>query len=343
MPRSLLSALLVVLVASPVAAASGVPAVSYFTRESRGMAWVKLEDGKAPHVVTAFLAFGQPEVSWAHDGKKALVRISADEGETGDHLWEVSLPDGKSHPVTLPPLGETVDVGYDPQGRLLATTAQNEQSAKDPLKPVSQGHAAYFTFHGRKYALEAGFEGQPELEHAFRFEQGAWKLIETKVSTTGWDYGMRTKALDAYQQLGPRSGELRDKGPEVETVSDAGLKKRLTAIAPKLTSADGEWGRVKTSGGPLYIWRESGEFIYATNFMVWGDSLRRVSGLDIPNPSKLQFRSDAPTLRLVEPTVRAQYLLVADQGAGSHPRLYDTATRALMWSSNDATDACFWP
>lgn len=344
MPRSLLSALLVSLAAAPVSAASGVPTISYFTKESRGMAWVRLEDGKAPHVIAAFLAVGQPEVSWSRDGRKALVRVRADEGgQAGDHLWEVSLPGGKSHPVKLPPLGETVDVGYDPQGRLLATTARSEQSARDPLKPVMQGHAAYFKFQGKTYALEAGFEGQPELEHAFRFEQGGWKLIETKASTTGWDYAQRTQALDAYRQLGPRSGELRDHGPDVETVSDAGLAKRLTALAPRLVSRDGEWGRLKTPGGPLFIWRESGEFIYATNLMAWGQPPKRVSGLDIPNPKDFQFRSDAPTLRLVEPTMSGKYLLVADQSLGSHPRVYDTVSKSLVWSSNEATDTCFWP
>jgi hypothetical protein len=74
-------------------------------------------------------------------------------------------------------------------------------------------------------------EGIPALAHARRFEAGTWKRFETKPTTTGWDYALMERALDAAATLGPisvSSLEGRNGGIPV----DAAAQKMLNAYRP---------------------------------------------------------------------------------------------------------------
>jgi hypothetical protein len=330
---------------APAVASSPVPPLSVFKREARRTAWIALDGGSAQRVIATFPGVGQPEVGWRKDRKEAIVVLTPDVGAVA--AYRVALPGGACAPFALPRTGRVKQVGFDEVGRPVALTSESELGETGIRKPVKAGKAYYFAYAGKKFPIDPGAEGEPELEHAFRFENGAWKEFETKVSSTGWDYAMGTSALDAYDALAPRSPRQREQlAPELKDVEDKALAKRLNGVAGAFVDAEYSlWGRVATPSGPLYVLQEQGEFVHPTNVLVWGDGprLTRVAGLDVPNAKDYDFAHDRHGLRFVDLARRGDYLLVTTTGADGHPRLYDLATRRLVFSSDAFVDASFWP
>jgi hypothetical protein len=138
--------------------------------------------------------------------------------------------------------------------------------------------------------------------------------------------------------------------PEGDGVSDASLVEKLKPFlkAPHEAGddasgddassgdgdegADGEWRKLKCDGGPVLVWEESVEGLYATGLVLFMDGATPVK------PEKLSVgRDDAAA-----PMIRSGYLLLAGQD-GEDPHLYDVKARKLLWSSDSATATTFWP
>jgi hypothetical protein len=162
------------------------------------------------------------------------------------------------------------------------------------------------------------------LVHAYRRNGAQWTRIETRLSTTGWDYGLGMQNLDAFRKLGPRSIELA--APHAQ--GDSADLPSLAALSP--TGADGSWIFVGAGGARIYVWEITGEFAYTTGL---------IAGADAKPLSKLGFTdADLVALRTSGP-----HVLISAANVGTHPRLYEYPSAKLLFSSDTARAATFWP
>ena len=168
-------------------------------------------------------------------------------------------------------------------------------------------------------------EGIPALAHARRFEGGIWKRFETKPTTTGWDYALMERALDASATVGPISTTLlegRNGGAPVA----ADAQKMLDAHRPN--GEDG-FAAVDTSTVPVYFWQVSGEFAYSTGLIVTADGTELDTGFSSGEIVALQNRGP--------------FLLVTAPAIGAFPRVFDVKTKKTLFASETARGAIFWP
>lgn len=339
----LTSALLGTVAVAPAVAASAVPTLSYFKPAAGGFSWVRLDSGRVERPITTFKGRGAPIAAWAPGGRQALVWLNDWEHASPPMAWTVPLPAGTATALPLPSVGELKKLGFDKAGRLIALTLIDADDKGGPtLKQDPKG--SVLTFEGKRYQQPAGQEGMPALAIAYRREGASWKRTEIKLTTTGWDYAMETRALDAANTLTPDSTDLREE-KDLDAVQDPGLMKRLSALDPKVaTPDDGEWARLTTPGGPVFIWREAGEFLHSSNLLAWGPAAKptRIAGLEFKHSSPHVYRQGAPNLRLVSVTLRGNLMLVTD-GDGAYPRLFDTVTRKRVPVFEGAVGASFWP
>ena len=285
-------------------------------------------------------------VAWSPDGKKAILWLdpledgwkgtsaaNGDSGAGGDRLWLVTFATGKFDGLPRAPDGETIEVAFDGEGREVWVTSQE----------ISESDAQHGTteYHGEKFKLGDG-EGLPILAHAFRRESGAWVPIETKVSDDGTDISLGVRVLDTWKTLGPRSMDLLSGQPKTEEIQDEKLLAKLAPIVnPPLEAGEeeadrekleGEWRALRTDAGPVFVWEEDAEGLFATGLVVFpdGDAVAKAEKLDLS------------ALDAASPMVRGKYLLIAGQD-GEQPHLYDIAARKLLWADEKATGTVFWP
>jgi len=239
-------------------------------------------------------------------------------------------------PLPLPAIaGLTLEeLGVDDTGAVYALLQQELTEAETKGGTVTSG--------GESFDLSTISEGLPVLVHAYRREGSEWKRTETKLSTTGWDYAMGVKELETFGKLGPRSVELASALVQGEPVGAAEAK-RLKALLPKgTTSEDGEWVRLGAAGAEgtdggsggsgaarVTVWQVTGEFSYATGLVALG-------GKALP---KLGFTDGD----LVALATSGPYLLVSASNVGTHPRLYALPSGKLVFGSDTARAATFWP
>ena len=241
-----------------------------------------------------------------------------------DRLFEVDVAAGTAHEVPLPPRGDFDEFGFDAQGRLLALTLQHPTA--------EEMQAGEVRVDGQAVPLEAEGEGSAAVAHAYAWEGGAWKRIESKVTTEGADYSQGIDALKASKGLGYRSGEallarIQGDNEKRNAVLDA-----LRPLAPDLSATDGQWIRAGSGDGRFDVWEATdSEFPYTTGLLVFLDGNTPVKPPEYP-----YTRSDVVAVR-----TRGPYLLVAQELLGAHPRLY--RGRALVWRSEDARAVTFWP
>lgn len=323
-----------------VAAAPASLALSLFEPTPGGLAWRRhdpLTAKQLPAIATFPGSADHIRVAWSHGRDQALVWFEHESGP--DRLWQVTLPHGAKQPLPAPPVGQWLDVGYAPDGGILALTLQNEHTPQ-PLKPQQDKQGWYFRLEGERYSVPAGQEGIPALAHAFRWERGAWRKVETALTTDGWDYAQRTDALKAASTFGPRTHALLTPHPEGREVPDGPLRRQLFALEQGLDPEGGQWLGVGKTSNTVYVWQEQGEFVYATRLIAWMDGRRPVKA---PGPAWRTKREAHWDIRFAALMPRGRHLLVSDAWSGERPWLYDVATRQVVYRSPTARAAVFWP
>jgi hypothetical protein len=280
-------------------------------------------------------------VSFSPDASKAVVwfdpkyvknagyssRVSSKPGfpdETVDEkaiarAFVVSTRKPQQEPLSFPsvPKAELRELGVDAKGAVLALL--EEALPEDARGVIESG--------GEKFDLSTLSEGIPVLVHAYRRDGAQWTRIETKLSTTGWDYGLGVQELEAFRALGPRSVNLT--APHAQ--GDAADLASLATLAPKGASADdGSWIFVGAGGARLYVWEITGEFAYTTGL------LAGVDGKPLP---KLGFTDgDLVAIRTSGP-----HVLISASNVGTHPRVYEYPAAKVIFSSDTARAVTFWP
>ena len=84
--------------------------------------------------------------------------------------------------------------------------------------------------------------------------------------------------------------------------------------------------------GVRFDWVITAEFGYTTGLLVFeAGKLERAANIGFTDGELVSLHSQGP------------FLLVSSGGAGAHPRLYDTRSKALQFSSDTARAVTFWP
>ncbi len=308
--------------------------------------WRQVEPVKGTKVVLATFPGScvGVRVSWSPDAAKAIVWFDPQHVQRAGYSSQVSSKPGfpeevadekaaprafvvstrrpEQEPLPFPALPklELKELGVDATGAALALL---EEALPDDAKGVIESG-------GAKFDLSTISEGMPVLVHAYRRDGAAWTRVETKLSTTGWDYGLGVQELEAFGKLGPRSVAISTAHAQGDTAEGEVLE-RLGKLAPKGAGEDdGHWIFVGAGGARLYVWEISGEFAYTTGLVAGPD------GTALP---KLGFTDgDLVSLR----SSGAHVLITAD-GVGTHPRLYEAPAMKLIFSSDTARGVTFWP
>lgn len=295
------------------------------------------------------------------DGWKGTAATDGDAGRGGDRMWLVTFANGTFTALPRPPVGEVMELAFDHAGNAIAITSEeiSDEDASRGFVEIDVPAA------GReKLSIPEG-EGLPILAHAFRLDAGAggtpvWTATETKASNDGADLSIGVRVLEVWKELGPRTDQILDGQPKSSPIEDKLLAGKLAALtaatdgspAPEddgTPEADatadgdgsdgaqdpapaGEWRQLQTAAGPVYLWEEQAEGLFATGLIAFPD------GDKVVRPEKLEMSAaDAAA-----PTSRGTYFLITGQD-GEDPHLYDLRTRNLVWTDDKATGTVFWP
>ncbi len=240
-------------------------------------------------------------------------------------LFLVTLAPRRVEPLPFPVVtGQTLtEVGLDTEAGPLALL--EEPLADDVLQKGSVRSG------GKTFDLKGFADGIPELVHARRWDGKAWTPVETKATTTGWDYGLGVRDLEAHARLGPRSVELATSLAQGDSVSRK-QQAALWPLAPKgAKEDDGQWIFLGAGGARLYVWEVSGEFAYTTGLLATGTPAAPLPELGFTDGDLVAVRTSGP------------FVLVTAQGVGAHPRLYELPEARLRYRSDTARAVSFWP
>jgi hypothetical protein len=294
--------------------------------------------GEPRTVFTLSSDCGGVKLAWSPDGKEGLVHVAAQDEDGKPGTWRVELATGKATPLPLPTLGTLGGIGFDAQGRPLALMEDPlaEEGLPSHLKVVKTGEGEKETkeilFEGKRYPM--ALDGIPGLAHAFRLEGGAWKRIETKDTSYGWDYAADIRALDAYDAMGPTPEKLEAAGREAfkPVAEDAPELAQLNAV--QQTSDSGAWKQLETLGGPLYAW-ESAEGEFATLSM----PVRVKGEKGLLEPEGVELRE------AISVSTRGEWVLFRGQGSEDEnvARLWNVKTKKLVTSLLAHKQVTFWP
>ncbi len=283
-------------------------------------------------------------VAWSVDVTKAVVWFDPQRVQSAGYMSQTSTPpafadeevdaaakprwffvdlkSGKAEPLAMPNVEKTElrDVGISKSGDVVALLEE----------ALPEGATGAFKSGDETFDLDSIDEGLPVLVHAYKREGAAWKRAETKLSTTGWDYGLGVRALDAASAFGPKSGDLLDShidGDEVDATTAASLKKLAPAKAQ--TEDDGTWTSVKVGTSTVHVWQVTGEFAHTAGLIANGDALLPELGFTDGDLVALQ--------------VSGNFLLVTKSDVGTHPRLYSLPGGKRAFGSDTARGVTFWP
>lgn len=332
---------------APDAAAPAKPAelapvvddsLSFVEKAGDQCKWVRL-DAVAGTRKTVF-SFAGPcqlaQLAWSHDGRKGAV-LQTFEDERPPRAWTVELATGQGTALTLPGVGRTTELGFDPEGRPVALVAHHEIPNTQAPERVEENGQASFVFEGQKYPINIQ-DGEPGLAHAYRREGDAWKRVETLVTSYGWDMAGETQILESAKRLGPNTRLEAQAGVESENASDqetAALEKTVAKKQAEPSGAEGEeeepsWARFSTAGGPVYYREKQVENVIPSLPLRWnvGDKLAEPEKLALPEGAAISLAT------------RGNVLLVTSNEA---VRLYDVKQKKQVVSLNGVSQAGFWP
>ncbi|WP_224242162.1 hypothetical protein [Hyalangium gracile] len=322
--------------------ASG-PAVSFLRpTDPERCEWVRqpLPSGESTAVFSFNGACDRSMVSWSPDGKEGLVFTwPSGEGEV-PRAWRVDLTARTGKALDLKPLPGGKDAGgqdqpaidrivFDKQGRPVALIS-DEYVSRVPEKGA--GGRQFLTFEGKRYPVGEGAEGSPGLAHAYRFEEGGWKRIETTSTTYGADLASGVLALQVNKELQPlakASPEHHNPGEE----APAPAAKKLDQAFPGLDES-GQWMTLATPGGKLYYRGTlGGEFLYPGAPIAWEQDGKWVE------LEGLLARPDD----YLDIVLQEGWLLVTNFGGTRSAQVWDTRTKELLVSAEGASAPAFWP
>lgn len=236
-----------------------------------------------------------------------------------DRLFLVDLVTGAVEELPLPPEGELIEYGFDPNGRLLGLSLQGGAPSQERAQTVELDGT------GRQSAV-GGRKGSQMKAHGFAFLGGKWLRMESKDSSDG----LGTAALDLRKELGERSIRALDPRFEGREIEDDAVLDPLYELSPE--QPEGQWVEFRSGLHSLAVWGTPfGHDTLATGL------LRRLEPGNVVALPSYPFRpNDMMSLR-----ARGAYLLVALADSGAHPRLY--RGRKLVWSSETARAVTLWP
>lgn len=235
----------------------------------------------------------------------------------------VSTRKQQIEPLTLPSVkGQTLqDLGLDATGAVVALL--EEALPEDAKGEITSGT--------ERFDLSTIQEGMPVLVHAYKREGTDWKKFETKLSTTGWDYGLGVKELEASRKMGPSTEDMLSAHLQGDSAEDD-IVPELMKLAPKgAKDDDGHWIFFGAGGTRFYVWEIQGEFVYTTGLIVAGSPPAVLPKLGFTDGDLVAIRMSGP------------YVLISDSASGTHPRMYEMPAMKLVFSSDTARAATYWP
>ena len=279
----------------------------------------------SPDKTRALVWFDPKDSSASYGEEKAtppFIKEEEDAANATPRIFEVEISTGKVTTLPLPVRGTVSDVGYNIKNEAFAFS---EEEAK-----ATEGENPTIEFEGKKLPVD-GLEGMPFLVHAFKLNAGKWEAAETKGSTTGSDYARGLDALDVYKDLPKNTSAILTPHPSGGKSAEGAMLERLKVYAPVLASRDGEWRQMESSS--VWYWMVNIEFVFATGKIVFDDGSKFIE------PQGLSFTDGD----IVAPILQGNYLLVAQSSTGRAPRVYDIKNQKLLFSSDTARAAVFWP
>lgn len=329
---------------APAPAPASGPALSYLKDTSpKSCDWVRqpLPSG-GPVVVFSFKEpCNRATVSWSPDGKEGLVFVPSAEPTEPAKVWRVDLVAHTGKPLELKALpgssgsGEADtpsirELGFDKQGRPVALledmyVERKPEKAKDGQE--------FVMFEGQRYPLNENEEGAAGLAHAYRYEEGNWKRVETKASHFESDLAPDVRNLEAEKTLMP---VVPDPGlaPHMpgEQASEAAAKKLDAAFHPE--DEGGQWMAISTPGGAVYFRAaEGGEFLQPSLPVVWEQAGKLVAlkGLSVKPDDGFDLQA------------QDGLLLIFTYGEPYIAQVWDTRTKERVFSAEQANAPTFWP
>lgn len=316
--------------------------LSVFEPGPDGCEWRQLDPVADTRVLLASFpgSCGGARVAWSPDAAKAVVWFDPTHVQQAGYASQTSTKPGYAdeqvdpktagrafvastrrrqvEPLPFPSeAGLTLqELGVDGSGAVWALLEQ----------AVPQGAKGPFVAAGQTFDLSTVTEGLPVVVHAYRREGSAWKRVESKLSTTGWDYGLGVKELEAHGRLGPRSTELAASHAQGDVVEGEALA-RLQPLTPK--GDDGQWIFLGAGGTRLHVWEVSGEFAHTTGLIALG--AQPLVGLGFTDGDLVAVRTSGA------------FVLISSANVGTHPRLYQLPSGRLVFASDTARAASFWP
>lgn len=290
-----------------------------------GCTWSRLEsDGGRRALFTVDAACDGLQLAWSADGLHAAVRDTGGSARGPGRVWTVDLGSGQASAQLLPDEGLTGAVGFDAAGRLVALVAHTGD-----LVRRAEGAKEYFLFDGRRIPIPEAEEGAG-LAHAFRWEAGTWKRIETVATRDDADavFALTTAEMLVSSTVSADPDALAAQALD-EGSQDAA---RLDAVVPhRGHELFGGWARVESRSGPLFAWQTTGEqtaLMMPVRWEVDDGHLAEPQGLALPARSPVRVMA------------RGDLLLLA---GAAQARVYDVGTRRLAASFDGFRGARFWP
>ena len=298
--------------------------------------WVRLDarQGTRHEVFTFEGPCDSVQFAWSPDGRQGAVLQSFQDARA-PRAWSVELATGQGTALPLPEVGRTTELGFGPEGRLVALVAHHDgPSQKGPERVEKDGQSA-FVFEGKSYPVES--PGEFGLAHAYRREGDTWKRVETRVTDYGSDSAEETRVLALAQKLGPHTKlgareDVRPQSvtPEEQTALDASAEVELIGPHGEDLMEDSTWVRASLPAGALYYRAEPVEAPNASPPVRW-----KVEGRFV-EPEKLALPKDA-SLSL---ETRGEVLLIT---AARSIRVYDVKQHKHLASLDGVFQPFFWP
>lgn len=281
----------------------------------------------------SFTSFGYPKAS--------LKPVQTARGKA--EIWVIDLkatPPQATLLPTLPP-GNFQRAGVTIEGRVLALTmVPLPETLKPETETVTKKDGSKvdtYKFQGHTYEFHADGEGIREVAFAYEWDgKSGWKEVETKPTTSGWDYAGMADVLEADQKIAwcaPPKRETASDSRDLDPAKDAPLIKSLPVKAPN-GGKDGSWVLETHPGlGDVVTHFVQFEFVHRTGLALF----RKPGAKDFTPLPDLGFTAGD----LTRATRAGNRYLVASDGLGRRPRIYDLTTGALVFKADDRMSAAF--
>jgi hypothetical protein len=232
--------------------------LSMFEKKDKGCVWKRIRPSGAQEKLVAQFPFACKDVrgiAWSPDFMRAVVWLSSEKA------FEVDFATGKQKalPSAKKLRGNISYFGISSEGIVALSLKGLDDSFEEKLRKKELKEFK-FTWGGKAFAIELPeedffpIEGHPALAHAWLLKEGAWQLIESKLTSAGTCLSDGTSVLEASFQLGPaRHGvHTPDAYPEEALLKNPAL----AAWAPKSEDSGEGWAQISVPYGELFLWMD---------------------------------------------------------------------------------------